>query len=234
MPSRKFYLLFLMPLILLVCCKKEINPIVQVASITVVNASPDNPQVVAVISDTLVPFYRNTAPIDYGSAQEYAYCAGKTPLILTSSADTVNPFFRGDLDLKSGGTFSFFIAGELKDVDTLLLQDVLPTHQDSSGGVRFINLSTNSQPMSVNLAGNDPSQTEFSGLAYKQASSFKAYTSDLTTNSYTFEIRDQSSGNLLTTFYWTTTLRQNNTLVISGSEDPASSTPIQVFQVNHY
>jgi hypothetical protein len=107
-------------------------------------------------------------------------------------------------------------------------------YSDSISGVRFINLSQGSKPISINLQGNLPAQAEISGLAYKQVSVFKTYPDTNGISSYNFEIRDQASGNLLTTFSWNFTLFKNNTLVITGSEDPSIGTPVNVFPVNNF
>jgi hypothetical protein len=95
-------------------------------------------------------------------------------------------------------------------------------------------LSSGSQPISINLAGNDASQMEFNPIGYKQITAFKTYPDTCGISSYNFEVRDKATDNLLTTFQWSFSLFKNNTLVISGSEDPASSTPISVFAVNNY
>ena len=98
--------------VLIFSCKKDINPIAPIASITVVNASPENQKIVAVISDTTVPFYTNLAPVMYGTALEYTNLAGVTPLILTSEADTTHPIFKGQFDLKSEFALSNHIVAQ--------------------------------------------------------------------------------------------------------------------------
>jgi hypothetical protein len=215
-------------------CKKDTNPLYSIAALTIVNASPNNPSIVATISDTLVPFYVNQSPIAYQSFAEYGNPSGNTPLNLVSAADTSVPLFQGKFNLKPGGIYSLYLVGQIKAIDTVFRQDIIPVYQDSVSGLRFINLVQGSQPISVNLQGYFPTQTEFSGLAYKQISDFKTYSGIGGITSYEFEIRDQSTGNLLTTFSWHFSLYKNNTLVISGSEDPNSTTPTSVFQVNNY
>lgn len=228
-----FFINLVLSAIILFSCKQENNIVSPIASMNIINASPDNQQIVAAFSDTMVPFY-NTSDIAYGSYQQYGNPQGNVPLILISSADTSLPAFQAKFDLKAGEIYSLFLAGQSKTLDTVFTRDFIPLYSDSVSGVRFINLSPASLPISVNVEGNDPTQTEFQGLSYRNITDFKIYPITGAVSGYNFEIRDQASGTLLTTFYWSGTLHKNNTLVISGSEDPTSPYPIQVFQVNHY
>jgi hypothetical protein len=111
------------------------------------------------------------------------------------------------------------------------MQDHIPSHTDSSAGLRFIDLSPGSAAFSINLAGNSPSQTEFSNLGYKQISAFKSYPANSSIGgSYNFEIRTQENDSLITTFSWTYTLHRCHTIVLSG----LVSNGLTVFQVNNY
>jgi hypothetical protein len=226
------YLLLLNCLVAASACKKTSSGTSGIASLNIINASVDLPSVVVNFSDTALPFYLNQAPISSNSSMEFGVPAGANPLIVVSSADTVKPVYRGTLDVQAGGIYSLYLAGQGGVADTVFTKDEIPVYADSSVGVRFINLSPDSKPISVNLAANDPTQTEFSNLTYKQIVGFKTYSANSNIGgSYNFEIRDQASGSLLTTFSWSYTLSKNNTLVINGSENDSS---IAVFQVNNF
>jgi len=139
--------------------------------------------------------------------------------------------FRGNLDLKEGGIYSFFLLGESKSLDTLFIKDIITNYTDSSAGIRFINLRIGSQPMTVNLKGTYPSQSEFTSLGFKQFTGFKQYNGKKgAPTRYTFEIRDQTSGNILSTYNWTYTRGRNNTIVIAGVDGGS----VTVFKLNHY
>ena len=234
MKLKKIFLAILPPIFIAYSCQKDINGYSSTAALTIVNASAGNPKIIASASDTMVPYYRNQAAISYKSFSESGYSAQKTPLIIVGSADTTVTLFRGNLDLKGGGIYSFFITGQVKAVDTLFIQDNIPSYQDSVAGIRFINLSPGSQPISINLKGNSSTQTEFSSLSYKQPSSFKTYSATNGLTKYNFEIRDQSSGNLLISYAWPLVLRKNQTIIICGSENPSDASPVGVFLVNNY
>lgn len=221
-------------LTLVVSCKKDIARAAPNTSLTIINASFNNQSINASISDTIVPFYINQAPIYYQSFNEYGVPFGNVPLILVSATDTSSPLLQATFNLQAGAVYSLYITDNPKGIDTVFMQDNITNYSDSLAGLRFINLAWGSMPISVNLAGNLPSQTEFVNLSYKTISRFKTYPDTNGISNYNFEIRDQMSGNLLSTFSWNFTLFKNNTLVLTGSEDPSSSDPISVFQVNNY
>lgn len=216
-------------------CKKESNKTYSTSSITVINGIQGGPSIVATFSDTIMPFYLNQSPISYGSGKEYGISSGSTPLMIVSSDDTSRPFCSGPINLKPGEIYSLYVAGQGKAVDTLLMQETIPVYNDSVSGGRFVNLSAGSLTVSVNLQGNSTTQAEFSNLEYKKVSAFKSYSANSAApGNYIFEVHDQATGDLLTTFQWNYTLFKNSTLVISGSTDPASPTPISVFPVNNF
>lgn len=232
MKSPIYTLLFFALLIVNASCKKaSVNP--GLISFNVIQATTDVPSVYVYFTATPSNFYQQQAIIPYAASAEYGI-APNTPLVVVSSADTSKNLLSGTLHLKNGGIYSLYLAGPASHLDTLLLQDQIPVHADSSSGVRFINLSSGRQPITVNLQGNPSTQTEFPVLAYKHISSFKSYPATSAITSYNFEIRDQASGLLLSTFTWNLALFKNNTIVICGSEDPTSSTPVSAFQVNNY
>jgi hypothetical protein len=127
------------------------------------------------------------------------------------------------------------VIGMEPNLSTVLLEDKIPLYQDSTSGVRFINLSPNSQPITVNIQGSTLSR--FGTLSYKQISDFKPFTTkgQNLSNGYIFEVRDAQSGSLLTMFTWTPKVFFCNTLVITGLvNDNTGNYPVSVFQVNHY
>lgn len=220
-------------------CHKSSTPVAPV-SLNVVNAIATSQPIIPVLGTTdTILYFSNALSIGYGATQLYSPLSGPTILYVVQGTDTVpskEKLFNGTLNLVAGGIYSFFLAGDTTKADTLLVQDHIPLYSDSSAGLRVVNLSPGSQPISITLNGNPASQMEFSGLGYKQISSFKTYAanSSVVNNQYVFVIRDQASGDSLTTYTWNYPLFKNNTLVIAGSEDPTSSTPLLVFSVNNY
>lgn len=205
-----------------------------VSALNVVNATVGLSPVYVFLTRYDSAFYNQQASVSFGSWAEYGVPAGDAPITVVSSTDTASPLLQGNLVVRGGAIYTLYLAGVFPNIDTLFMRDTIPVYPDSAAGVRFINLSADSKPITINLQGNLPSQTEFPALAYKNITAFKSYPDTNGITSYIFEVRDQATGSLVTTFNWNFTLGKNNTLVICGSEESNSSFPIGVLQVNNY
>lgn len=224
-------------------CHKSSGGNVSPASVNIINAMATSQPIIPVFGTTgAIQYFSNAQTVSYTSSVLYSPLSGSNSLYIvqqtgtdTLLTDTKRMMFNGSLNLTAGGIYSFFLAGDTTKPDTLFVQDNIPYYSDSSAGVRIVNLSPGSQPISVNIQGNLPSQMEFSGLTYKGISSFKKYPANSSIpGNYSFELRDQASGSLLATFTWNYALFKNNTVVIAGSEALGSSTPLQAFQINNF
>jgi hypothetical protein len=214
-------------------CKKETTGAKAIGSITIINALSDNSIIEPNFTDSLISFSFNLAKISLGNSIEFGEPTGVIPLSVVSSADTMSPIFQQNIEFESGSIRSLFLAnlGEPKECDYVLTLDTIPSISDSSAGVRFINLSPGGRLISVNLAGNPGSQTEFNNLAYEKISNFRNYPATaLVGGVYSFEIRNESNDSLLATYQWSFTLQKSNTIVISGIENHG----LNVFQVNNF
>jgi len=213
-------------------CKKDTGVNSTGVSLNIVNAMDDAPSLALNFSPTGFTYSQNKTFVYNQSGTEFSLPSGSNTFNLTSSTDTVKALFQGKLNLTAGGIYSFYVAGQVAHYDTLLMKDKIPSYgADSVASARFINLASDSQPLSINLVGN--ATPDFSGLAYKKITVFKKYpaTMDVTNNGgYTYEIRD-ASGNVLTTFNWSPSVFKNNTLVITGLVGTGS---VSVFPVNNY
>ena len=221
-------------------CKKEFNNVktVPISAITIVNAVVNANPLVADFSgaDSVAAFYSTTTQIGYGSFYEYSLPSSKTPAAVYQLSDTTNPFYKETINLQPDGVYSLFLSGaDTNHVDTLLTQDNPPYHSnaDSTAGIRFVNLSTGSSPISIDIQG-ESNGSEASSLAYQAITNFKNYPATQEVTQYNFEIRDAASGNLITTYTYTTAPFQNITIAIIGSEDPSVNVPVSVIQVNNY
>lgn len=233
----KKQLLFLIPVFLLYfSCKKDSVKTFNTSSLNIVNASINEPNVLVNLSSGPIIYSIDQSNISFGSYLEFGNPAGNLPVTLVAATDTIHPIYQNTLNLPTGSIHSLYLIGQAPNISTLLLQDQIPAYKDSTSGVRFINLLPDSQPVTINLQGNPASQTEFTSLAYKQISSFKGYScKSAYSGSYTFEVRDAATSNLLATFTWNFKPFFCNTLVIDGLEnDNTGNYPVSVFQVNHY
>jgi hypothetical protein len=219
--------------LLIYSCKKDKDAPDDSASLTIVNADQFAPVTAINFSTAKIDFSQAPTVIPFQGWLEFGLQTGSTSFNLVSSSDTTAVLLHSDLNLTLAGIYSLYVAGTSGHTDTVLMKDNIPYYAsaDSVAGTRFINLSPDSGPVSINLAGS--ANPEFSSLAYKKITLFKPYaaTSNITNNGgYNYEVRD-GSGNLLATFNWMPTVYKNYTLVISGM---LSNSTVSVFAVNNF
>jgi hypothetical protein len=203
------------------------------ASVMVVNAVPTSNNLIVLFSNDVPKYFSSALSIGYGGAALYSPPSGNRSVSVIQSTDTAKSIFASSLQFAAGGIYSLFLAGDTTRPDTLLIKDKIINYSSDSAGVRFVNLSVGGKSLSVNLEGGSPG--DFATLAYKGVSDFKSFNADVNgPGGYNFEIHDPVTGDLLTTFTWYYTDHKNNTVVIAGSPDPDSPTPLNVFQVNHF
>jgi len=183
-------------------CKKDDVPPVANISINVVNASPgiSNAKIKTTNANG---YYNQLSGVNYGSFAVFTMPQRSPNVSISSSTDTAQVLYSSNIPAiedKSGGStvYSLFIAGAVGE-DILLSPDNIPFHADSTLGVRFINLSKNSSPVSINIQGQ-ANGSEESSLAYKSLSEFKSYSATSAVSDYSFEFRDAASGSLITTY----------------------------------
>lgn len=184
-------------------CIKE-NPSRQAVSLTIVNA--------VVGSNTLRPNFTGTGsirfadtwPINYGdfnlATNIYPRAAGIVTLGLYQMPDTLakdQPLFNLQLNLPEASIHSLYLTGTVNEPDTMLIRDVVPGYasSDTSMGIRFVNLSKSSDPVTVNLQGQ-PDGSETGAIAYKKYTDFKKYRVRNGVGKYIFEFRNTVTGNV--------------------------------------
>jgi hypothetical protein len=228
-------------------CTKEANSVkpVPISAITIINAVIGSNPLIADLTgaDSVAAYLTTTAQIGYSSFFEYPIQSGNVPVAVYQTTDTLNPIFKTGLKnstlyLQGSKIYSLFLSGQLGpqgSVDTLLILDNPPYHPatDSSSGIRFVNLSQGSSPISINIQGN-PNTSEVSSLSYRDITGFKNYPATRNITQYLFEIRDAASGILLTTYTYNLAPYQNITIALIGSEDPAVNVPVSAMKVNDF
>ncbi|NII26255.1 DUF4397 domain-containing protein [Pseudoflavitalea sp. X16] len=189
------------------CSKQTATP---TASLTLINAIPGStPSLVTNFSGASpITWYKNALKLVYGTSTNtnlaLAY-QGEQKLAIYRFPDTTahsTPLFNLDLHLQPGNIYSLFLTGTLTEPDTLFTTDVIPYYpsSDSSVGIRFVNLSPGSSPVSINIAGM-PDGSEVGSLTYKGITGFKKYPATAASASkYPFEFRDAATGTLLGSF----------------------------------
>ena len=235
----KIFCVLALSVLILFACKKssDTTPNPALASITVVNATLNIGSLKVNRYQSGLSYATLSDSIVYESAIEYPISSGNQPITIVLTRDTTNILYKNVFNFLPYKSYSFYLAGQTPDIKAFSFQDNIPVYKDSTAGVRFINLSQNSNPVSINLQGNSTGQTEFTNLSFGQISQFKSYPANQISGAvrtYTFEVRDLSTGNLLITYTWPFAVEKNNTLVISGLINGAGSNALSVFSVNNY
>jgi hypothetical protein len=214
--------------------------------------------VIPVINTGLpILFFSNALSISYGYSLEYSPPGGNDTTYVVQGTDTLDLglkasglLFYDILDLKPDNIYSLFLTGaDTNSPDYLLTTDTIPFYgpTDSTVGIRFVNLSAGSSPMTVNLEGSGIG-SEANNLAYKSVTGFKGYACNSTVQSYEFVFRDAATGDSLAVY----SLDQNQgyglidpftnilltfksaTIAIYGSEAGGSAYPLQTVLIDNY
>jgi hypothetical protein len=254
----------MMAFVVLACQKSTTAPSATgVADLTVVDVIPNNVGVIPVMNTTqAIMWFASANTIYFPGFYQYSPLAGNDTVSVLQCTDTLDigpkttgQMFYGILPLKKGGIYSLFLCGsDTSSPDYLFTTDTLPYNSpaDSVMGIRFVNLSTGSNPMSINLESS-PIGSEAGNLPYKGITGFKQYISNSSISDYLFVVRDAATGDSLTQFdfragggsfnngYGLTDPNNGNlltfknvTIAIYGSEAVGSTVPLSAMLIDNY
>lgn len=165
----------------------------------------------------------NGQTVTNNSYSHFSLVAGQSRVSLFPAATPNTPYYNQTLSTANGSYYSLFLSGTSPSaIDATLIKESYQNYADSLCGVRFINLSPGSNPISVNLTGG-ANGSEVSSLAYKAYTDFKQYPAKKTNTSYAFQVRDATTGNLITSYTLTTPYFHSVTIVLRGL---VSGTPV--------
>lgn len=229
-------------------CKKEADP-PGTASLIIVNALPASNEVKLNFKSEGHVIYRKSPGIQYKLSLKTALKDFSNPqrLRLFQIPDTTDkdaPLLDLQLNLPLGSIYTLFLTGSLNAPDTLIRkEDLIPFFPagDSAMAIRFVNLSKESAPVSINIQGLADG-SEATSLGYKSLTAFKRYPVSRLLQDYVFEFRDAATGTLLAS-YTTLGLQQtapNNwvfrsfTVVLTGKPGGTGSLAPTAFLVGHH
>lgn len=196
-------LLLLLTGISLFSCKKSDIPQLSAASFNFVNAVPGSAPMITRFAGQNFYYSKITSSnqVPFGASNVFSHEAGNTTFTLVQSTDTTHTLYQGNFSLQANNSYTFFLAGTTAQPDTLFVHEQLPVYAstDSVAGIRFVNLSPGSNPVSVDIQGQ-ANGSEVNSLSYKGITTFKQYTANHTVSSYVFEFRDAAAGNLLASY----------------------------------
>ena len=211
--KKSVYILFvalLMGGFFLAGCNKTL-PTYPVASLNVVNTLPTSAPLILVQGSitAVIGNFSGIGALSYGSTAVLTPMSGSEALYaLQKNADTVAVnaqgggtfMFDGSLSFAAGSLYSLFITGaDTSNPDFVFVQDTVAQRTDSTVGVRFVNLSTGSNPVSVDIKGQ-ANGSVVPVLAYKGITGFMSFPTTSAISSYIFEFRDAGSGSLLASY----------------------------------
>lgn len=157
---------------------------------------------------------------------------GDVPLSIALANDTTKLIFNQVVKFAPGDAYSLFMHGYPQSVSGLLVKDEIPARTDSTTGIRFVNLSPNSNGFRINISG-EPIGSAVDHLSYKGVSDFISFPAKASNQEYFIEVYDAITDELLTMFYYYDIARLKNiTLVIRGLvyDNPG----LEVVRINHY
>lgn len=245
----------LIPSLLLVfmSCSKNEHDVRQKSSYTIINATSDISSARTYLADHDIPW--KTLPTTDAIAQyrssNFGAWAGNNMIRVVNGADTTQLLYGSSKieNLEPATWNTFFLCGNaIVGYDGIFIKnEALTNYADSVIGIRFINLSSNSTPISVVLF-NANGTVEVNSIAYKQKSAFINYPSKQATDSIRFILKDVATGDSLTKYvlpktptspYTTVSLAhsrfKNITLVIKGLQGTTSGVnAFAIFPVPHY
>ncbi len=245
----KYLTIAIMTIFLFSCSKETARP--GSASVTIVNAVAGDTTLIVTLNnpDTVILTHAQVL-ISYNAALQFNSYSGVQlfhlhEFSLTTGLPEYPALFNVSLNMPAGSINSLFLTGTRYAPDTLFVRDSLPSFQtsDSSMGIRFVNLSPGSSPISVDVQGATTGN-EVNSLAYKEITGIKKYPAKSSISTMTFEIRDAATNTLLATCpitginipgtsaanLWR---NRNHTLVFDGL--PGNKiVPQKAFMVNNY
>jgi hypothetical protein len=178
--------------LLLSSCLKEnnnanYNP--PAALLTVIQASPDEPQLDAYLDNDKI----NADPISFGDGISYLRAYTGVRNAIFNNHATMAKIFSDTIRLSQNVAYSLFLANKPTQPEIVLITDSLTRPDIGTATVRFINLSPDAPAVSLAVEG---SQVLATNIPYKGHTAFIPVTGNL---NYTFEIRQGTTNTVLAT-----------------------------------
>ena len=237
-------------LLCLASCSKE-KTVTGAASLTLVNGMVGSTPYLVTNFSGGQPLQSYTAAMKisyatYSTFNQSGSYSGLQPLAVYRYPDTTvhsSPVISVTLNLKPNTMHTLFLAGTITTPDTLFTTDIPLWHpvEDSTMGIRFVNLLKGNGPVSINLQGKQ-NGSEQASLAYKGVTPFTKYKANAGVNSYVFEFRYAVGGNVLRTYTLAdinapgTNVEPNRrryrnlTIVLMGTTDDPASQTVALYQ----
>lgn len=239
-------LLTALVLIISSSCEENESNIPSSATIRIVNAVQDIGTVDLRGFEGNISFFgANT--IRYGGDFRFTIPTN-TPatLMITPETDTLNVLYNEIINLEeTGGIYSLFLYGDSTQVQSFTIRDEFINYTDSVFGARFINLSEDSEPVTIRNVALDTAgvrdTTELaSNIAFQDVTSFSEFEVTNRIENHTFQYLDQS-GNILASItvpqfsFFSPPYFKNITLGLIGrSDDGEGGNNLSITTIEHF
>jgi uncharacterized protein DUF4397 len=213
-------------------CKKSAIEQEPLSSITIANV------IVGGMQAKLKGYIAAVQNINNNAGMTFTLPAGNNQLFVWPVTDSTKPYYNAPLTTANQEIYSLFLTGTPDAVESLVIKENLPVQNDSSFGVRFINLAPGSPAVKLTLS-TTPTVSEFGNVEYKAVSAWKNYPATYTQPIYTFQVRHAATDVVIASLTLTGTSAStgiprfsNVTLVLRGK---VGGTPAAgITKVNHF
>lgn len=243
---KNIYLLVFFALLFFSACEENERAIPQVSTVRIVNAIQDIGTVDLRGFDGSFPFF-GLSTISYGGSFRFTIpSAEPISLTITPASDTLNTIFDDVLTLdEAGGIYTLFLLGDSTGVNSYLIQDKIINYQDSIYGASFVNLSSDSESVTVRNIAVDTTgvrDTTFiaSDISFQSVTQFFQFEATSRIENHTFQYLD-SEGNILASatvprfFFFDPPYFKNITLTLIGrSDDGNGGSNLSIATINHF
>ncbi|MEO6851018.1 MAG: DUF4397 domain-containing protein [Mucilaginibacter sp.] len=173
------------------CLKTTYNPVIETpaALVTFVQASPDQPPLDLFFDNNKVNFYTLT----YGNVINYFRAYKGKRNVHFYAQGTMNQIYGDTINLTPNKFYSLFLANKPGHEEIVLMTDSITQPAYGKAGIRFVNMSPDSPPVSLSIQN---SQAIATNVPYKGASSFVPIQGN---SNYTVEVRQGTTNTVLTT-----------------------------------
>ena len=220
----------------LLSCGDDDNHPIPTAAIKIINATVEAGLIMPKNFDFNISNRAGTA-IPFGGSERFTLPANTpTDLLLVKADDTLTTVLNETVNFEEGTIYSFFAAGRFPNVESVLIRDEFINYQDSTFGVRFVNMSPDSEALSVRIS--DTMANVVTDLGYKGASTFSPLPATGQGGTYTFEFVNENDEVLAATSFDPISERavfQNVTLALVGlADDGTGGNSLFVTTIDHF
>ena len=204
----------------LAACKQDNIKLSSLTSLNVTNA---------VVNGATLTLNTSANTVGNNGYGQFALLAGQTKVDLFDDNELSYAYYQNIIATVNSSYYSLYLTGtDSAHVQSVLVKENYQNYTDSVAGVRFIDLSPGSNPVSVDIQGN-ANGSEVGNMAYLSYTTFKKYSATAANSTYNFEFRDAATGTLIASYSLTTPTFKNVTLALAGLESNAT-----IIQINEY